>query len=154
LNISLPELPTGNSLLVFSLCLLIGAFVILKFSLEQFPKPCMAADTDPWNFVPLPLLTSKRQYLNGLFLYAGTLTLIFLAVSIVGPSPFVEIARTIAVTTTQHNETALPSTASLTLQNSPTFPILVCLPVPERSPPSTRSARRVSPSEPGHCYRR
>src|SRR5262245_19215481 len=82
----------------FLVCLLVGACVVFKFSFEQFGKPSVSQDeNDPWKFVPPRNLTPWRQYLIGFFVYSGSLMLIFLAISIVGPKPFVLIANAAGV---------------------------------------------------------
>jgi hypothetical protein len=54
MNTYLPTLPTGNALLIFLLCLIVGTFVIYKFCLDQFGKSIAGNDDNcPWKFVVL-----------------------------------------------------------------------------------------------------
>src|ERR1700676_2570066 len=81
--------PTGNALLVFVICLILGAFVIIKFCIDQFEQPSSASDeNDPWKFVVPRFLTPRRQYRLGFSIYCGALILIFVGASILGPGPF------------------------------------------------------------------
>src|SRR5436305_3298611 len=71
---------------VFSICLSAGAFVVLMFCFDRFDKPTISEDeNDPWKFVAPRNLTPPRQYLIGFFVYCGTLLLVFLAISLIGP---------------------------------------------------------------------
>jgi hypothetical protein len=123
----LPPLPSGQALVAFVICLLIGTFVIIKYSVDQFDKPIIGTeDKDPWRFVGPRYLTSRRQYLTGFSIYCGTLLLIFFAVSIfLGPGTFFFILKAITAALTQ---TDLPNPAAIkdaTLQAYPTFPIVI-----------------------------
>jgi hypothetical protein len=123
-----PTLPSGNALFVFSLCLLVGTFVIYKFCLDQFGKPTVGADDNsPWKFVVLRYQTPPRQYLIGFSVYFASMMLIFLAVSIIGPGPFFQIMKAVVAALTQTDAPAAPAAAAAdaTLQTYPTFPILV-----------------------------
>jgi hypothetical protein len=119
-------IPTGNNLLVFLLCLVVGSFVIYKYCLDQFGKPSVTKDdNDPWKFVVLRYQTPPRQYLIGFSIYFGLMILIFLAVSIVGPGPFFQILKAVVAGATQTDVPAPATTTDTSLQNYPTFPILV-----------------------------
>src|SRR5687767_4376984 len=97
-----PTMPTGNTLFVFALCLLVGAFVIYKFCLDQFDKPSSNKDeNDPWKFVVPRHQAPPRQYLIGFSIYCGMLLIIFLAISMIGPGPFFLILKAIAAAATQ-----------------------------------------------------
>ena len=114
-----PTLPEGSALFIFMLCLVIGAFVLFKFCLDQFDKPSAANnENDPWKFVVLRDLTSRRQYVIGFGTYYGILMLIFLVASIVGPSVVFPIAKAVNSATGSAPPPALTTDAS-------TFPILV-----------------------------
>jgi len=121
-----PTIPTGNNLLLFLLCLIVGAFVIYKYCLDQFGKPIVSNDDNsPWKFVLLRYQTPPRQYLIGFSIYFGLMVLIFLAVSIIGPGPFFQILKAINAAATQTDIPSSTATTDTTLQNYPTFPILV-----------------------------
>jgi hypothetical protein len=126
MNAYLPTIPTGNALLIFVLCLIVGTFVIYKFCLDQFGKSIAGNDDNcPWKFVVLRYQTTPREYLTGYSIYFGLMMSIFLAASIIGPGPFFQILKAVAAAATQSEmPTSLP-TADTSLQNYPTFPILV-----------------------------
>lgn len=88
------NLPTGKALGVFVASLIIGAFVIFKYCLDQFDKPVENLD-DRWNFLVPSQLTPHRQYILGFTIYYGLSMLIFLFVSFVGPQLFGEIANAV-----------------------------------------------------------
>ena len=124
----LPTIPTGNALLLFLFCLAAGGYVIYRFCLDQFDKPTVSTDDRcPWKFVVLRYQTTPRQYLIGFTIYCGSMMLIFLSVSIVGPAPFFQIMKAMAAAATQTDMPAATDTAAaaISLQNYPTFPILV-----------------------------
>ncbi len=110
---------------VFALCLLVGAFVILKYCADQFVKPTPAEESDPWKFVLLRLQTPRRQYFLGFLVYCGALLFIFFAVSLMGPGPILEIAKAIGAAATQTGLPAAAPAADAAWHNYPTFPILV-----------------------------
>jgi hypothetical protein len=111
---------------VFGLCLLVGLFVIVKFCADQFVKPTPSEENDPWKFVLLRFQTPRRQYLLGFLVYCGALLFIFIAVSLMGPGPILEIAKAITAAT-QGGLSAAPATPApdAAWHNYPTFPILV-----------------------------
>jgi hypothetical protein len=118
-------LPTGQALYLFVACLFIGGFVIFKFCLDQFDKPDLSYDeNDPWKFVVPRYLTPRRQFLTGFFAYWGTLTAIYLIISIAGPSPISDIVQAIAAASTQ-TEVAPAGQRQEVSSFIPTFPILV-----------------------------
>src|ERR1700704_546494 len=121
-----PTIPTGNTLLIFLLCLIVGTFVIYKFCLDQFGKPSVSNDDNsPWKFVVLRYQTPPRQYLIGFSIYFGLMVLIFLAVSTIGPGPFFQILKAVTAAATQTDIPSQAATTDTSLQNYPTFPILV-----------------------------
>ena len=123
-----PTIPTGNALLLFLFCLAAGGYVIYRFCLDRFDKPTASTDDRcPWKFVVLRYQTTPRQYLIGFTIYCGSMMLIFLSVSIVGPAPFFQIMKAMAAAATQTDMPAATDTAAaaISLQNYPTFPILV-----------------------------
>jgi hypothetical protein len=121
-----PAIPAGNSLLIFLLCLIIGTFVIYKFYLDQFGKPIVGNDDNsPWKFVVLRYQTPPRQYLTGFSIYFGSMMFIFLAVSIIGPGPFFQILKAVVAAATQTDIPTQTAATDTSLQNYPTFPILV-----------------------------
>lgn len=123
-----PTIPTGNALLLFLFCLAAGGYVIYRFCLDQFDKPTASTDDRcPWKFVVLRYQTTPRQYLIGFTIYFGSMMLIFLSVSIVGPEPFFQIMKAVVAAATQTDMPAATdaAAAATTLQNYPTFPILV-----------------------------
>jgi hypothetical protein len=121
-----PTIPTGNTLALFLLCLALGAYVIYRFCLDQFGKPSVGNDDNcPWKFVVLRYQTPPRQYLVGFSIYFGSMMLIFLAVSFIGPGPFFKIMKAVAAAATQTDMPSSAATVDTTLENYPTFPILV-----------------------------
>lgn len=123
-----PAIPAGNTLLIFILCLIVGTFVVYKFCLDQFGKPSVGTDDNsPWKFVVLRYQTPPRQYLIGFSVYFGLIMLIFLAASIIGPGPFFQILKAVVAAATQTDIPPAPAAAAAdtSLQNYPTFPILV-----------------------------
>jgi hypothetical protein len=125
MNSFLPTIPTGNTLLVFLLCLALGGYVIYRFCLDQFGKPSVSNDNSPWKFVVLRYQTPPRQYLIGFSIYFGSMMLIFLAVSIIGPGPFSRILKAIAAAATQVDISSSAAATDISLESHPTFPILV-----------------------------
>jgi hypothetical protein len=126
MNAYLPTIPTGNALLVFVLCLIVGTFVIHKFCLDQFGKSIAGNDDNcPWKFVILRYQTTPREYLTGYSIYFGLMMLIFLAASIIGPGPFFQILKAITAAATQSEMPTASPAVDTSLQNYPTFPILV-----------------------------
>jgi hypothetical protein len=122
----LKTLPTGNALLVFVLSLLVGGFVIYKYCLDQFAKPTVTADdNDPWKFVVLRYMASPRQYVIGFSLYFTSMLAIFVLVSFVGPGPFFQILKALAAALTQTAPPAAAATPDTSLENFPTFPVLI-----------------------------
>jgi hypothetical protein len=122
----LSALPTGSALVVYLLCLLVGTYVIYRFCLDQFDKPgANNDDHDPWKFVVPRYQAPPRQYLIGFSVYCGTLMLIFVAISLIGPGPFFEITKALVGAAAQADIPVAHTTPDVTLQNYPTFPILV-----------------------------
>ena len=102
---------------VFSICLSAGAFVVLMFCFDRFDKPTISEDeNDPWKFVAPRNLTPPRQYLLGFFVYCGTLLLVFLAISLIGPDTILKIAHGSGLQTTE---------LKAALKDVATFPIVV-----------------------------
>src|SRR5437588_5879 len=120
-----PVIPSGNALFLLALCLLVGAFVIWRYCLDQFEKPSSADENDPWKFVGPRYLTSERQYLLGFSIYCGTIIAVYVAISIIGPGPFFLIMKALAAAATQTEGPTVADTMDVTLQTYPTFPILV-----------------------------
>ena len=126
MNAYLPTIPTGNALLVFILCLLVGTFVVHKFCLDQFEKSIAGNDDNcPWKFVVLRYQTTPSEYLTGYSIYFGLMMTIFLATSIIGPGPFFQILKAVTAAATQSEMPTASTAADTSLQNYPTFPILV-----------------------------
>ncbi|WP_065750904.1 antitoxin Xre/MbcA/ParS toxin-binding domain-containing protein [Bradyrhizobium paxllaeri] len=126
MNAYLPTIPTGNALLVFILGLLVGTFVIHKFCLDQFGKSIAGNDDNcPWKFVILRYQTTPSEYLTGYSIYFGLMMTIFLATSIIGPGPFFQILKAVTAAATQSEMPTASPAAETSLQNYPTFPILV-----------------------------
>lgn len=101
--------------LFFWVSLGVGAFVVFMYSLDQFGKPTIDRNgNDPWNFIPPPYLTPPQQYLRGFFFYCGTIILVFLAISMLGPTRTLEIVKSAGI-----------STGKFDLKDIPTFPIVV-----------------------------
>src|SRR5258708_47408 len=97
-----PSLPKDEALYLFLLCLGVGAFVVFMYCLDQFDKSTLPRDgNDPWNFFPPPYLTPRSQYLVGFFFYCGTMILIFLAISIVGPERILKIVKGTGIRTSE-----------------------------------------------------
>jgi hypothetical protein len=123
----IPILPSGQPLVIFVICLAIGAFVIIKYCLDQFDKPITTSDDRvPWKFVVPSLLTSRRQYLTGFAIYCSAILLIFFIVSVVvGPGNFYFILRAIGAALTQSDLPPGTAPTQNSLQAYPTFPIVV-----------------------------
>ena len=118
-------LPQGRELLVALLCLIFGGFLIVKFCLDQFEKPSISSDmNDPWKFLVTRYLTPRPQYLIGFAIYCGAMLSIFLVVSLL-PGPILDVLKAVtsAATGDMQNPRAAPS--ETTLQNYPTFPLVV-----------------------------
>jgi hypothetical protein len=118
-------LPQGKELIVALLCLFVGGYVIVRFCLDQFDKPSNSSDeNDPWKFLVTRFLTPRQQYLTGFAVYCGIMLAIFLIVSLF-PGAISDVIKAVAAAATgdMRSEPAAPSEA--TLQNYPTFPILV-----------------------------
>jgi Protein of unknown function (DUF2384) len=112
-----PALPKGDALFLFMLCMAVGSYVVFMFCLDQFDKPSIKKDeNDPWNFVAPPYLTPRRQYLVGFFVYSGTLLLIFMAVSIIGPERILQIVKGAGADSTEIDSA---------LKDFTTFPVVV-----------------------------
>jgi len=109
----LPTLPDGNELSIYLICLLVGFFVVFMHALDQFDKPVSAKDDDPSKFIDPSFMTPPRQYMLGFFVYCGLMSLIFVAISLVGPDRLTKIA------------TALGWTLDPKLQGFATFPIVI-----------------------------
>ena len=109
----LPTLPDGNELSIYLICLLVGFFVVFMHALDQFDKPVSAKDDDPSKFIDPSFMTPPRQYMLGFFVYCGLMSLIFAAISLVGPDRLTKIA------------TALGWTLDPKLQGFATFPIVI-----------------------------
>jgi hypothetical protein len=119
-------LPTGSAAVVFGSCIAIGIFVLFKFCLDQFEKPSRnTSDADPWKFVDPRYLTTPRQYVVGFAIYFGTLTMIFLVASFIGPDLISQIGSTFGLGSGQATGGRLSSTGGNSLQAYPTFPIIV-----------------------------
>src|SRR5262245_53836750 len=102
---------------LFLICLLVGAFVIFMFCYDQFDKPTVSQDEkDPWKFVAPRNLTPWRQYLLGFFVYCGLFLLIFVALSLVGPDKFLQIAKGSGLSTPE---------LDAALKDFSTFPIVI-----------------------------
>ena len=92
----LPELPTGNALLVFAACLIIGGFVIYKYCLDKFDTPDVNPnENDPWKFASRACSLTGRQYLLGFSVYCGLIMLIYLILFFAGPKLLLGIAKAI-----------------------------------------------------------
>ena len=102
---------------VFLICLFTGTFVVLKFCFDQFDKPAVSQDeNDPWKFVAPRNLTPPRQYLVGFSVYCGSLLLLFLGISLVGPDKFHEITHSLGLSNSELDGA---------LKSSSTFPFVV-----------------------------
>jgi hypothetical protein len=102
-------LPTGNSLLLFLVCLGVGAFVLFMFCLDQFDKLTVNSDdNDPWKFVVPRYLTPRRQYLTGFLFYSGTMMLIFAGISVLGPDRFTQIAKAFGINASLDDYSTFP----------------------------------------------
>ncbi|KRR24856.1 hypothetical protein CQ14_05850 [Bradyrhizobium lablabi] len=100
--------------------------MIHKFCLDQFEKSIAGNDDNcPWKFVVLRYQTTPSEYLTGYSIYFSLMMLIFLATSIIGPGPFFQILKAVTAAATQSEMPTASPAADTSLQNYPTFPILV-----------------------------
>ena len=103
---------------VFLVCLFAGAFVVFMFSVGQFAKPSVSMeDNDPRRFVAIQDLTPRHQFLVGFWVYCGSLLLVFLAVSLLGPDNVLQIMKGSGAST--------PDELTALLKNFSTFPVVV-----------------------------
>ena len=118
-------LPQGKELIVFLLCLLVGGYVIIRFCLDQFDRPSNSSDeNDPWRFLVTRFLTPRQQYLTGFTAYCGIMLAIFLLVSLF-PGAISDVLKAVAAAATGDIRAEAATVSKTTLQNYPTFPILV-----------------------------
>jgi hypothetical protein len=112
-----PTLPTGSALFLFTICLIVGTFVVFMFCLDQFDKPSAGdPENDPWKFVVPRYLAPRRQYLFGFCVYTGALLLIFLLASLIGPQRILQVIQTTGWSSAELDKA---------LESFSTFPVVV-----------------------------
>src|SRR5262249_34601044 len=68
---------------------LIGLLVVIVFGIQKFNEPTFEASEDqPETLLPPRFLALPRQYVNALFFYLGSLSLLFVLCSVAGSKGF------------------------------------------------------------------
>jgi len=92
----LVQVPVGNTCYQYDwtyfLCLLIGWLTIALYARKNFDQPTYeVTEEEPASIMVPALISSNAQYLRGLLIYFSSITLLYLAVSLSGPTVVIPI---------------------------------------------------------------